>query len=140
MSDPIETTPEGTEPAEDTQGHMPRIRIKAADETPDAPAPTAPADDEDDAEGHRTYARSDRDAKTDIVPVTWDAEPAPAADTEGHMPRVRTRAVDQAPDEPAPAAPAPSDEDDAEGHKIYSRSDRDAKTAIVPVTCDAPAR
>lgn len=63
----------------------------------------------------------------------------PAEDTQGH--RRFSSATESGRDEPAPApASSDEDEDDAEGHRIYARSDRTIKTAIVAVTWDLPAR
>jgi hypothetical protein len=120
----------GDDAADDTAGHAAEADDKDADadETPEGPT------DDPDTEGHRAYARSDRQVKTDVSPVSWGDEAAD--DTAGHG-EAETGDEDVDAHE---TAEGPTDDPDTEGHKAYARSDRNIKTDIVAVSWDRQAR
>jgi hypothetical protein len=77
---------------------------------------TGPLDQ--DVEGHKIYAGSDRTIKDHVEPVAWEGD----EDTEGHGVRVRLVDADTA-----------EGDDDVEGHRSYSSSDRTIKDQVEPV-------
>ena len=94
---------------------------------------TGPIDQ--DVEGHRIYASSDRTIKDEVEPVAWEGDEEDE-DVEGHRFSSSDRTIK---DHVEPVVwDAPEGDDDVEGHRIYSSSDRTIKDHVEPVAWEDP--